>query len=153
MKVEEYNIFWKHSKYKPKPWAKDRDMTECIVEQEGRVLSTGEAKCNYKDNPNRKIALKVSLKKAISGFSKDMRTAIWNKFLKEMIETLYYTVHDSISDYGEGAIIRLYEIRNNIPILIFELDRNLDSGLSDEEELHLHIEDLKDHITYVFERL
>ena len=69
------------------------------------------------------------------------------------METLYYTIHNWVEEYGEGATISLYQIRNNKPVIVSEIERDLDAGFSELDELNFHVEDWEEDITYNFVKL
>lgn len=69
------------------------------------------------------------------------------------MKTLYYTVHNFVKEFGEGQTMYLYSIEDNIPTLISELERNLDVGWTELEELEMHVEGWGDSTTFLFEKL
>lgn len=69
-------------------------------------------------------------------------------------KTLYYTVHNWVEEFGEGSTIRLYQIVNNRPVFVSEIEKDLDMNWTYIQELENHVEDWDEkEIEYKFELL
>lgn len=70
------------------------------------------------------------------------------------METLYYTLHNYNEEFLAFEVIRLWQ-KNNIGsyTIVSELERDLDTGFSIQDELNFHVEDWEEDTTYLFEPL
>lgn len=85
MKLGGYDVNWRHVNH---PIVIDgkvvfRGATYCVVAGGGDA-SVGVARCSAHDNFSRVVGRKVSLSDALVGFPKNVRTAVWEDYKKEV---------------------------------------------------------------------
>ena len=88
-----YKISWEHGEYNPvvkrEKSPQTRNLTTCIIEQEGKEVAKATIGCYYKDVNNRKVARRESFKKAVEQIgNKQERTNLWKQFKERHIKCL-----------------------------------------------------------------
>jgi hypothetical protein len=81
MKVQNLTIYWGYEE-KPSPVSKNiRNVTMCIVENDLKEkVCYGEVSKSGEDTPNREIARRKALTKAISKLPRNLRAEIWEAY-------------------------------------------------------------------------
>ena len=70
------------------------------------------------------------------------------------METLYYSLHNFIEEFNDYATIQLFQKNNKDQfVIVSEIERDLDYGLSVINELNFHVEDWEEDTTYLFEEI
>jgi hypothetical protein len=70
------------------------------------------------------------------------------------METLFYSLHNFIKEFNDYETICLYQKNNKDEfVIVSEIERDLDSGLSVIDELNFHVEDWEEETTYTFEKI
>ena len=94
LKVKGFDIYFKH---KPDDWGYTtkvvdgktilnnyRGISECHIEKEGELSVVGIGYCSVVDKFDKSAGRKNSLRRALKGFDREFRTAVWEAYIEEV---------------------------------------------------------------------